>query len=197
MTQKTHGSCVLPTSVLSPRLGELILNGHSRTLHPNQLLFDGLPPSPGLSCQCIGCCDSECCAVKVFPSCQSHIAVDWSLSCRPTCGFIFTSQCLHLCCGACQAFSHVPPGGCRSCFMCLRGSVVGLVLTVQNTCGVLNPVQGRSHFLCLCLCMRVCFCCFYGSSGIKAHVIRTAVKILCSPIASFAPWVALLPPVKC
>lgn len=102
-----------------------------------------------------------------------------------------------LCCGACQAFSHVPPGGCRSCFMCLRGSVVGLVLTVQNTCGVLNPVQGHSHFLRLCLCMRVCFCCFYGSSGIKAHVVRTAVKILCSPIASFAPWVALLPPVKC
>lgn len=63
-----------------------MLNGCPRISHPNRLLFAGFPPSPCLARQFIRCFDSEWRAVKVCPSCQSRIVVDWSLSCKPASG---------------------------------------------------------------------------------------------------------------
>lgn len=117
-----------------------------------------------------------------------------------------TSRCLHL-----FALEHVRhfgfavplQGDVGLAFMFLCCSVVGLVLTVKNTCDVSNPVQVSFHFhrLCLCMCMWVWFCCFHGNSGINAHVMRTAGKgslfsrCFSFPV-KFVPCVPLLPPIK-
>lgn len=81
--QKTDGSCVLPNPVLGPRLGELVLHGRPRILHPDNSCSLVFLLPPRLTRRFFRYFGSEWCAIEVYPSCQSCLVVNWTLSCKP------------------------------------------------------------------------------------------------------------------
>lgn len=150
--QKTHGSCVLPNPVLGPRLAELVLSGCPRILHPNQLLFTGFPPSPPPRPSVLTLNDvlSKCIAPVrlVLLSIRARLVnpavwlTRWS-KVGATSRRLRLSALEHV-----RHFGFAVPlqVGVGLAFMFLCCSVVGLVLTVKDTCDVSNPVQVKCSF---------------------------------------------------